>query len=401
MSDKSYISVTELLLSLKSLLSDIPYFSRVKVRGEVSSLKTQYASAAYFNLKDGDSLVSATMWRNAYLSVPFPLKDGDEVIAEGALTVYPKRGQLTFNVYRLEKVGQGSLLLRLEELKRKLYAEGLFDERFKRPIPKFPTKIAIVVGKDSAAEADLLKNIKRRWPLADIAVFHSLVQGEKAPEDLKAKFLLADQSGASTLIMARGGGSIEDLWAFNDEELVRLAFKRKTPLIAAIGHEIDFSLLDYVSDKRVSTPTAAAEAATPDQREMEDYLVSLSERLFASTNKGLERHEARFLNLASRPFLVNPAAIYERGFERLDGLKKELEKGIGVIIDRKGMLIREALGRLEALNPLGTLSRGYTLTQDEKGHIITSVNELEKGKRIVTTFNDGFAVTEVIEKEKR
>lgn len=386
--DKGYLSVSELNNLLKAKIENDDDLRSLYVQGEISSWKS-YPNATYFDLKDEKSTLSCILWSDAYLYLPFEPKIGDLVIARGNLSVYAPRGRYSLMCSSLELAGQGSQLLALEALKKKLTAEGLFDPSRKRPVPQFPKKIGIIVGKGSAAEADLLKNLQRRWPLSDLYFFPSLVQGKDAPKDLLRAYVLAQKYPLDVLIIARGGGSNEDLSAFNDETLVRAVASSKMPTISAVGHEVDTTLIDFVSDLRVSTPTGAAEAATPNQEDIIQGIIEEKERLDQALAHTLKLDEEEIKRLASRPFFLNPASVYAEKETEIEDLSKRLALALSHSLSLKEESLKAINGKLKALNPEGVLSRGYSITRGKNGKIIKETTELSKGEEIETQLKDG------------
>lgn len=392
--EKQFVSVKELNEAIKDKLEGDFTLRNLTVRGEISNWKI-YRSGVFFDLKDEDSVISCTMWGNSLYGLKFDPKEGDEVLATGSVTVYAPRGRYSLRVDAMEQYGKGNLLLELEKLKRKLYEEGLFDDSRKREIPHFPEHIGIIVGKDSAAEADLRRNIARRWPLVTLHIYYSLVQGVDAPKDLLRAFKLTQEDNLDTLIIARGGGSIEDLWAFNDETLARAVANSKMPVISAIGHEIDFTLIDFVSDKRVSTPTAAAELATPNIDEIQSFMMDMEERLQAGIVDYIDNLRLKVKNLSERPFFLNPASQYLKAKVEVDGYKARLDNGIKVYIDTKRNIINTLEKELDALNPYKVLQRGYSLTETEDGHVVKSIKDVKPGQKIKTKMKDGIVISTV------
>ncbi|MCQ2771989.1 MAG: exodeoxyribonuclease VII large subunit [Bacilli bacterium] len=386
--ERKFISVKELNEVIKENLEGNFLLRNITVKGEISNWKI-YRSGVFFDLKDGESVISCTMWNNALNRIKFIPGEGDEVLATGSISVYIARGRYSLSVNFLEEYGKGNLLLELEKLKAKLYQEGLFDESRKREIPRFPKKIGIIVGKDSAAEADLRKNIARRWPVADLYVYYSLVQGDEAPKELLKAFNLAQTEGLDTLIIARGGGSIEDLWAFNDETFARAVANSKMPVISAIGHEIDFTIIDYVSDKRVSTPTAAAEMATPDIESVRSFLMDMEERLQDGAEKKIKGLRDKVEALASRPFFKNPASQYEKTKEEVRQLEQRLRMAAQRYIDKKSSQVAELSSMFKAMNPENVIKRGYSLTETEDGRVVKSIKDVKPGDKIKTKMKDG------------
>ena len=394
--ERQFVSVKELNEAIKDKIEGDFTLRNLTVRGEISNWKI-YRSGVFFDLKDDTSVISCTMWGNSLYGLRFDPKEGDEVLATGSVTVYAPRGRYSLRVDSMEQYGKGNLLLELEKLKRKLYEEGLFDESRKREIVQFPQNIGIIVGKDSAAEADLRRNIARRWPLVNLHIYYSLVQGADAPKDLLRAFNRTQEDDLDTLIIARGGGSMEDLWAFNDETLARAVATSKMPVISAIGHEIDFTLIDYVADKRVSTPTAAAELATPDIEEVQSFLMDMEERLHSGMSDYIDSLKEKVRNLSERPFFKNPASQYLKTKVEVEGYSTRLDNAIKVYIDNKINAIKTLEKELDALNPFKVLQRGYSLTETEDGKVVKSIKDVKPGQKIKTKMKDGIVTSTVDE----
>lgn len=384
----SYLSVSELNTLLKVKFENDDDLHGLYVEGEISSWKS-YPNATYFDLKDEKSVLSCILWGTASLYLPFEPKIGDLVLVRGDLSVYPPRGRYSLMCSSIELAGLGKELLALEALKKKLQAEGLFDESRKRPIPKFPHTIGIIVGKGSAAEADLLKNLNRRWPLSDLYFFPSLVQGKEAPKDLLRAFSLSQSYPLDTLIIARGGGSNEDLSAFNDETFVRAVARSSVPTISAVGHESDTTLIDYVSDLRVSTPTGAAEAATPNKIDILNGILQSGERLQNALLAESASLTTRLNALSSRPFFKNPAAPYNEKEKEVEDLSKRLYLAVYHSLSEQKDEVKSLKDHLKALNPESVLSRGYSLTKTKEGKILSSVKDVHSGEEIETKLKDG------------
>lgn len=393
---QKYLSVTDLNLIIKERLEEDVTLQRIYLKGEISNWKV-YRSGAFFDLSDGESLIPCTIWSNNLDDLNFKPEDGLEVLAFGNVSVYHKRGRYSFSILSMSLFGAGANLLALEELKKKLQKEGLFDESRKKPLPSFPTKIGAVCAKGSAASADILENAYKRWPLADIYLFPSLVQGQEAPKELIKAVLKAIDEEVDILIIARGGGSVEDLSAFNDEKLVRTLASCPIPTIAAVGHEIDFTLVDFVADVRVSTPTAAAVRATPNKEDIRNALNDYETSLDEAIGDLLERKREKLASLANRPFFKDPSYSYSRVKERVSSLSKRLEVGMTNILASKRKDLENISNHLEAINPNKVLERGYALTLDEGGKPITSINDVKKGQITKTKMKDGYIVSEVKE----
>ena len=268
MSQNAY-SVSELLHNIKINLESTPAFRSFWLKGEISNYTAHRSGHWYFTLKDEGARVSCIMFANYTLGVHFPVKEGDKVLVKASVSVYPPQGSLQITVSQMSLDGIGDLFLQFEKLKKKLYEEGLFDPAHKKSLPRYPESIGIITGAKTAALQDILKTLNLRWPGLQTTIYESLVQGEGAASQIMAQLQRADQQGHQVLILARGGGSIEDLWAFNDERLARVLYQLKTPLVTGIGHEVDVTIADYVADLRAATPTAAAQAVVRDFREVQ------------------------------------------------------------------------------------------------------------------------------------
>ncbi|NLB48577.1 MAG: exodeoxyribonuclease VII large subunit [Erysipelotrichia bacterium] len=420
-SNRPLLSVSAVNQYIKSLINNDERLKYIYIKGEISNLKYASSGHLYFSLKDEKALISAMMFANYARKLAFKVENGQEVVLFGSIDVYPARGTYQILVYQIEEVGAGVALLELEKLKKKLLAEGLFDESRKRKINLYPKTIGVISAPNSAAIKDILVNLKRRYPIADILVFYSAVQGENAPKELLRAFNIAQQYPLDTLLIGRGGGASEDLSAFNDESLVRAIAESKMPVIACIGHEIDTTLVDYVADKRASTPTAAAELATVDRREIETHLAfamqdmeeGLKNRLkkmreeVASNKDGLNRRLKQVISHYRE--VIKPKTL------ALDSLKNRLKRMKEDVISYKEMLsvrfkqllnhyqdlLKHKALTLDALNPTNVIKRGYSMTLDEKGLPITSLQNVKKGQRIKTHLEDGIIKSEILGVEEK
>ena len=367
------VLVSDVNSYIKSLLTNDEKLKYIRVKGEISNFKAYPSGHLYFSLKDQNSVISAVMFNNYAKRIAFSPKDGDEVIVLASVDAYIPRGSYNLNVYEMEEVGLGQQLVELEKLKKQLASEGLFDESRKRPINIYPKAVGVITAPNGAAVRDIVTNIKRRYPIADIYIFPSLVQGEQAPERLLKAFEKSQEYDLTTLIIGRGGGASEDLSAFNDEKLVRAVAKSKMPIIAAVGHEIDTTLIDYIADKRASTPTGAAELATVDRRELE--------------------------NLFSQSKLLMEQAIYDSvndKKEEVEELKEELVDSLRELVKHQSDELDKYAKQLEILNPKAVLSRGYSISLDESGKPIKNIKQMKKGQIIHTVLEDGDFDSEVI-----
>lgn len=376
--DRPVFTVSDINQYIKALISGDENLKYIYVKGEISNFKMASNGHFYFSLKDEKSLIGAMMFSNYANRINFKPENGQEVVVFGSVDAYPGRGTYQIIVYQMEEVGAGQQLLELEKLKKKLLEEGLFDESRKRKINLYPNAIGVITAPNSAAIKDILFNIKRRYPIADIYVFYSAVQGENAPKELLKAFQLAQTYPLDTLLIGRGGGASEDLSAFNDEVLVRAIANSKMPVIACIGHEIDSTLVDFVADKRASTPTAAAELATVDRREIEEKLSFALQDMEESLKSRIQGMK-----------------------DDLSSYKEDLDLEIRQLVSHYKELLAHKKVALEALNPDNVINRGFSLTVDEQGKPVSDIKQVKKGQKIRTILKDGVINSEVIDTEKK
>lgn len=367
--------VSDVNTYIKSLLTTDEKLKFLRVKGEISNFKVYPSGHFYFSLKDKDSVINAVMFVSYAKRIAFNPKNGDEVIVLASVDAYIPRGSYNLNIFEMEEVGLGQQLVELEKLKKQLASEGLFDESRKRPINIYPKAIGVITAPNGAAVRDIVTNIKRRYPIADIYVFPSLVQGEQAPERLLKAFNKSQEYELDTLIIGRGGGASEDLSAFNDEKLVRALSNSKMPIIAAVGHEIDTTLVDYVADKRASTPTGAAELATVDRREIQNF--------FSQSMLLMEQSLCEYV---------------EEQKEEVKELHEELKNSLKELLDFQKQEVDKYSNQLEILNPKAILSRGYSISLNSEGKPIRSVKNVKEKETIVTILEDGKLTSEVIAK---
>lgn len=360
------LTVSDINNYVKAVLLSDERLKFVRIKGEISNFKAYPSGHFYFSLKDNESTISAVMFSTYAKRIAFSPKNGDEVVVLASVDAYVPRGSYNLNVFEMEEFGLGQQLLELEKLKKKLAAEGLFDESRKREINIYPKAIGVITAPNGAAIRDIVTNIKRRYPIADIYVFPSLVQGEQAPAELLKAFNESQKYDLDTLIIGRGGGASEDLSAFNDETLVRAVANSKMPIIAAVGHEIDMTLIDYVADKRASTPTGAAELATVDKREIEK--------------------EFSYATLTMEQAIISLVSTKK---EELESIKEDLLESLQSKVEDQRNELEHLKVQLELLNPKGILSRGYSISVDEKGKPISSVKDLSRDKEVRTILKDG------------
>lgn len=388
-------SVTELNLAIKRLLEGEPSLSRVQVRGEISNYKVYPSGHAYFSLKDGESVISAIMWNSYRQNLSFEPKNGDEVIAFGRITAYPSRGSYQLSCLSLSPYGLGAELLKLKQLQEKLKKEGLFDESRKRPLPSFPKRVGVIAGANSAGMRDVVHNIEIRFPLLTLCLFPSLVQGKAAPDSICASLSKAKLAHLDVLIVARGGGASEDLSAFNDESVVRAVASFPCPVVSAVGHEVDVTLTDFAADMRVSTPTAAAIAVTPEKEEIMAYIDDRSSRMDEAVYSRIERLGERLSSLSNRPIFASPEAIYENKLTLIANMAKRMDQSVAIKQGDARRRYESLLSGLEALDPYSVLRRGYSLVEDEQGNVLSSAKQAKAGQRVSIGLSDGIIEAEV------
>lgn len=395
-----YFTVSELNGYIKDLLDSNRTLSSVTVRGEISNFTNHRSGHLYFSLKDTDGQIKAVMFRSSAARLKFMPESGMKVIAHGSVSAFVRDGAYQLYVTSLQPDGVGALYLAYEQLKEKLYSEGLFNEAHKKPIPKYPSRIGVVTSPTGAAVRDILNVTRRRYPLADIYIWPALVQGAAAAASILSGVDYFDKEGlCDVIIVGRGGGSIEDLWAFNDEALARRIYAAKTPVISAVGHETDFTICDFVSDLRAPTPSAAAEIAVPDVKDIFLRLDSAEQRCSLALQRSLNRAKERLsasgaerLDKAIRSALDDlKASVKEFGAEACDS--------IADILSRKRNELTVQAEKCNALSPLSVLGRGYSIAELD-GRIIRSVSGLSEGEKITIRLHDGKVGAEVFEIEE-
>lgn len=379
--NKKVISVTSLNLYLKNIIEEDFYLNDILVKGEISNFKHHNSGHLYFTLKDDESRIKCVMFKFDAMKVAFQLEDGQKIILGGKLGVYSANGEYQIYAKSIEKDGLGNLYMQLEKLKIKLQKEGLFADSIKKDLPMFPFKIGVISAKEGAAIKDVVTTINRRWPVADVILFPSLVQGETAPTAIMKALKLAEASNLDLIILTRGGGSIEDLWAFNDEDLAYFIASLKTPIISAIGHEVDFTIAEFVSDKRAPTPTAAAEIATPNISEVLNNINELKQSLNKSMTKHLENLKLNLIMnqneldlkkyktfvdnkilayLNTKNLFLNQYNLFLENYKQ--SVKSNKERLILVmnskLVNTRNDFINN-VGLLDSLSPLKILKRGY------------------------------------------
>ena len=390
-------SVSQLNEYIKMLLEGNPNLNDLWVQGEISGAKLYASGHLYFSLKDSDSVISAVMFRGSMARMEFEPENGMKVLAHGRVSAYPPRGQYQFIADRMIPDGAGALAVAFEQLKAKLGAEGLFDPARKKPLPPHPRRIGVVTSPSGAAVHDIIRVAKKRCPSTEILIFPSLVQGAEAPAYLRGGVQYFNavkddpEQGVDLIIIGRGGGSAEDLWGFNDERLARVIASSAIPVVSAVGHEVDFTICDFVADLRAATPSAAAELSLPDKGDLSRQISALATRLSATQMARLRRCRTRLEQFASAKVLTSPEGAYRFRREVLEGFSKRLDLSVSRHLAQKRQSLERVVAGLGALNPLGVLGRGYALVQTEERRVIPSAGLLTVGDRVTLRFSDGTA----------
>ena len=393
--DDKYLSVSQINKYIKYKFDTDTNLKKVYLRGEISNFKNHTSGHFYFTLKDENSRILAVMFRSSASSVNFTPSDGMKVLVSGRISLYEANGAYQIYVEEMLEDGVGNLYLEFEKLKKELEEKGYFKESLKKPIPKYPKRIGVITASTGAAIRDIITTIKRRYHLAEIILFPCLVQGEGAKDDIVSNLEIADNYDLDVIILGRGGGSIEDLWAFNERIVAEAIYEAKTPIISAVGHEIDFTISDFVSDLRAPTPTAAAELAVPNTSDLIVNIKSLEKMLITSITNKIELNKNRLSALLNSYVLKNPKGLYEVKMQKLDGLVDKLGMIINTIYDAKCFRYTSSLDKLETLNPIKTLKRGYSITK--KDNKIVKLKELKKDDIITTDLDKGSVLSKVME----
>jgi len=381
-------SVNEITTYIKNLIEQDTSLQDVWIKGEISNFIHYNKKHMYFSLKDENSIIRCAMFSRSNINLKFKPEEGMKVIIKGCAEVYKKRGEYQIIVEEMQEAGKGELYLKFLQLKEKLEKEGLFRKELKKLIPKFPQTIGIVTSSEGAAVRDIIKIIKRRYPHVKIMIYPSFVQGDEAKFTIVKGIETLNQLCVDVIIVGRGGGSFEDLWSFNEEMVARAVYNSKIPIISAVGHETDFTIADFIADKRAATPSAAAELVVPNEIEILNNLTNLKDKLYINITKIIEFYKQQINNIMNRP-------IFKRPFSQIEEYKQFLdEKGIQIkqiVINKIEILKRElkgSEGKLNALNPYPILERGYSITLKEN-RIISSIKNINPNEVISTIVRDG------------
>lgn len=417
MNNEVSLTVTDINNYIKNIVDGDFFLSNVTLKGEISNLKFHTRGHLYFSLKDENSKINAVMFNYKNLGLNFIPKDGMNVIVKGKVSVFTTGGSYQITVSNMKEDGIGNLYILFEQLKRRLESEGLFSPEHKKKLPRIPKKVGVITASTGAAVKDIISTINRRFPLTEIILFPTLVQGVGAKENIVKMINEANKTDVDVIILGRGGGSIEDLWAFNEEIVARAIYNSNKPIVSAVGHEIDFTISDFVSDMRAPTPTGAAELVVPSKVEIQSYLNDYKGRIISVINKKIKSYTDTFSKLKSTYILKNPISMYEIDEQKLDNMLEKLgsimtyklERGKSELNNLSKMISPNMLNRLDKekiklenietklnlLNPENIFKKGYSLTLVD-GKIVKSIASVKKGSIIDTKLSDGIIKSEVL-----
>ena len=383
---------------IKLRFDDDAFLNNLFLRGEISNYKCYPSGHHYFSLKDAGGSIRCVMFRGSAFSLRFRPENGMKVIAQGRISVFPRDGTYQFYVNQMTVDGVGDLHVAFEQLKAKLLAEGLFDPSRKRPLPRYPHTIAIITSSAGAALRDMLRILRKRYPLCEVKLLPVRVQGEEAPGEIAAALAYANRYRVADLIITgRGGGSIEDLWAFNDERVARAIAASELPVISAVGHEPDVTISDFVADLRAATPSNAAELAVPDQMELRQALAARQALLLTQMQKRLKQERGTLERLASSRVLKSPINYINDRRLQVDYVQHRLTAAFSETVQRKHRRFASLTAKLDAMSPLKVLARGYSMASDGQGTLLRSVKQIKPGDRLTVQFADGSAAAVVEE----
>lgn len=435
------VTVTQIVKYAKTRFDQDVFLNNLLVEGELSNVTKHKSGHVYFTLKDDHSRISCVMFASALRYQAFTYNNGQKVIVKARLSIFEATGQMQLYVTQIKEAGLGDLYLKFEQLKQALATAGYFNAEHKKPVPKYPFSIAIITGRDTAALKDIITTLNRRWPVAKRYLFYTLVQGEQAAAEITNRLYEVDQLGVDVIILARGGGSIEDLWAFNNETLVKTIYNLNTPIITGVGHETDVTLVDYVADLRAPTPTGAAELATPNIIDVKQQLLSLQQGLNQTLQRQIQSYRQQLDYLQSNRIFQNPEImlsdyylsliLYQKGFDHWLNQFKNKRQEVFYLNNRINQsmmaLIRHQqqtnqhyfsqlhqamqhqltqqqkafanyINLIQAYSPLNTLKRGYSITSHQD-KVITALNDIQVGDIMKTRLKDGILTSKVIKKE--
>ena len=395
------LSITQLNEYIRGRMDTDPLLTQVAVRGEISNYKLYPSGHHYFTLKDESSALKCVMFKGDAIRLRFRPENGMKIIAMGRVTVFPRDGAYQLYCAAMAMDGIGDLYAAFEQLKKKLEAQGLFDPAHKKPLPRYPGTIGIVTSSAGAAVHDMLRILRKRYPLTRVRLLPVRVQGAEAPGEIAAAIGYANHYKlADLLIVGRGGGSIEDLWAFNDERVAQAIYASKIPVISAVGHEPDVTISDFVADLRAATPSNAAELAVPDQDTLRQNLDAMSSAMAVALNRQLKAARQHLDTLSQTPVLRNPTGYIQQQGKGLELLKNRLISAQNQAISQKKQRYIAAVSKLDAMSPLNVLTRGYSMAQTSGGEVLRSVHQVELGERVSIRLTDGILSATVMDKKE-
>ena len=398
---QNVLSITQLNEYIRGRMDSDPLLAQVAVRGEISNYKLYPSGHHYFTLKDEGSALRCVMFKGNAMRLRFRPENGMKIIAMGKVSVYPRDGAYQLYCTAMTMDGVGDLYAAFEQLKKKLAAQGLFDPAHKKPLPKYPGTIGIITSSAGAAVHDMLRILRKRYPLSRVRLLPVRVQGAEAPGEIAAAIGYANHYHlADLLIVGRGGGSIEDLWAFNDEQVAYAIYHSEIPVISAVGHEPDVTISDYVADLRAATPSNAAELAVPDQDALRQSLDAMSNAMASSLNRQVKAARQHLMVLSASKALQSPTGYLEQRNQSVELLKNRLVAAQNQNITRAKQRYIAQISKLEAMSPLKVLTRGYSMVQTERGEVVRSVSQVSLGERIRVRLSDGTLSATVMKKEE-
>ena len=398
---QNVLSITQLNEYIRGRMDSDPLLAQVAVRGEISNYKQYPSGHHYFTLKDEGSALRCVMFKGNAMRLRFRPENGMKIIAMGKVSVYPRDGAYQLYCTAMTMDGVGDLYAAFEQLKKKLAAQGLFDPAHKKPLPRYPGTIGIITSSAGAAVHDMLRILRKRYPLSRVRLLPVRVQGAEAPGEIAAAIGYANHYHlADLLIVGRGGGSIEDLWAFNDEQVAYAIYHSEIPVISAVGHEPDVTISDYVADLRAATPSNAAELAVPDQDALRQSLDAMSNAMASSLNRQVKAARQHLTVLSASPALQSPTGYLEQRNQSVELLKNRLVAAQNQNITRARQRYIAQISKLEAMSPLKVLTRGYSMVQTERGEVVRSVSQVALGERIQVRLSDGTLSATVMKKEE-
>lgn len=390
MFEKLTLTVGQLNLFIKDIFNQNPILGNIDIKGEISNFKRHTSGHLYMSLKDETGVLRAVMFKSAAAGLEFEPENGMKVIASGRVSVYERDGQYQLYINSMKKDGKGDLYAAFEKLKEKLSLEGIFDVSRKKPLPRYPKRVGVVTAPTGAAVRDIINILSRRFKYADIELFPVHVQGDGAADEIAAAIEYFNrENGADVLIVGRGGGSVEDLWAFNEEVVARAIYASEIPIISAVGHETDFTIADFAADMRAPTPSAAAELAVPSKEELKSRLDNAERRIVTCARRVAENGRLRLRYCAERPVMLSPVIAVEEQRLNLDRIYKNMEDTFLMRFAEKKQALSPKVSKLEALSPLTTLSRGFALARTADGALLSSTKQAETGDEIVIRIADG------------